>query len=229
MVGIADRIGGRLRDAVRAALAPAADPREVYVNPQRKQRELLDSVVAAIGQLRDSREGLSARAGEVRARLPALLDQARSDLAAGRRDLARQVLVRRQAAAGELQVLERQLTDVEREQSELELLESRLAAQLEALAARQEVILARYSAAEAQVRIREAAAGVSGDLAELTAALRRAEDRTEGMEARATAIDRLVREGMLEAPGSPGENLEALPAGPVEVEAELARLQAEIG
>jgi len=228
VVGFADRIGGRLRDAVKAALAPAADPREVYANPERKQRELLDSVVAAIGQLRASRERLAGKAGEVRAKLPALLDQARSELAAGRRDLARHALVRRQAAAGELQVLERQLADVEREQSELELLESRLAAQLEALAARQEVILARYSAAEAQVRIREAAAGVSGDFAELAAALRRAEDRTESMEARATAIDRLVREGMLEAPALPGEELEALPAGPADVETELARLQAEI-
>jgi phage shock protein A len=68
------------------------------------------------------------------------------------------------------------------------------------------VIKARYSAAEAQVRINEAMTGVSQDFADLTATLHRAEQTTEEMQARATAIDRLVQEGDLEsinfAPGA---------------------------
>jgi phage shock protein A len=63
------------------------------------------------------------------------------------------------------------------------------------------VIKARYSAAEAQVRINEAMTGVSEDFADLTAALHRAEQTTEDMQARATAIDRLVQEGDLESIG----------------------------
>src|SRR2546430_15041116 len=79
------------------------------------------------------------------------------------------------------------------------MIEQRLSAQIEAFAARQEVIKARFSAAEAQVRINEAMTGVSQDFAELTATLHRAEQTTEEMQARATAIDRLVQEGDLEA------------------------------
>jgi phage shock protein A len=223
-MGLFDRIGGGLRKAMNAALAPAADPRQVYVNPYQKQRRLLDSVVEAIASVGESKSRLSAKVTEVRGQLDVLLEQAREELRAGRQDLARLALQRRQSAAAELAVLERQLAVVEREQADLKVVESKLAGQLEALAARQEVILARYSAAEAQVKIREAAAGVSGDLADLTAALRRAEDRTESMEARATAIERLVKEGMLADDDT--DTPAALP--PADVEAELARLQAEL-
>jgi len=79
------------------------------------------------------------------------------------------------------------------------MIEQRLSGQIEAFAARQEVIKARFSAAEAQVRINEAMTGVSQDFADLTATLQRAEQTTEEMQARATAIDRLVQGGDLEA------------------------------
>jgi len=48
------------------------------------------------------------------------------------------------------------------------------------------------------VRINEAMTGVANDFADLTATLHRAEQTTEEMQARATAIDRLVQEGDLE-------------------------------
>jgi phage shock protein A len=101
--------------------------------------------------------------------------------------------------AHELATLERQLGEVEKEEAALAMIEQRLAGQIEAFSARQEVIKARYSAAEAQVRINEAMTGVSQDFADLTAALHRAERTTEEMQARATAIDRLVRDGDLES------------------------------
>src|SRR5207248_695959 len=61
------------------------------------------------------------------------------------------------------------------------------------------VVMARYNAAEAQVRINEAVTGVSQEFADLTAALARAEEKTEDMQARASAIDRLVQEGILDS------------------------------
>lgn len=56
--------------------------------------------------------------------------------------------------------------------------------------------------------------GVSQDVEDLGAALRKAEGKTESMQARAFALDRLIAEGVLEtaklapavAPGSPGAN-----------------------
>jgi phage shock protein A len=111
----------------------------------------------------------------------------------------------------------------------LSMVEQRLATQIEAFAARQQVIRARYSAAEAQVRINEAVTGVSEDFSDLTAALQRAEEKTQNMQARATAIDKLVQEGDLEtvAETSSGDLL-ALPGGDEEVEHQLAALEADL-
>ena len=60
---------------------------------------------------------------------------------------------------------------------------------------------ARYGAAEAQVRVNEALGGVSQELADLGVALKVAEEKAEYMQARATAIDRLIEDGILELPG----------------------------
>ena len=228
-VGILDRITKKLKESTTAALAPAVDPREVNLTSHQKQRVLLERVAHAIQEVIAARGRLEASAESVRAKLPELEAQARSELQAGRRNMARLALQRRQVAQVELATLERQLAEVEREEVALSMVEQRLSAQIEAFAARQEVIRARYSAAEAQVRINEAVTGVSADFADLAAALQRAEEKTQSMQARATAIDRLVKDGDLEsvAETSSGE-LPELPGGGEDVENQLAALEADL-
>lgn len=198
-MGILDRISSRLKKGALAALAPAPDPRVTHQTSHQKQRALLSQVAKAGQDVAMAKERLRDTADGVRAKLPAMEDQAREELRAGRAAMARLALQRRQVVWRELQTLESQLAEVEKEQVALAMIEQRLAGEIEAFTARQEVIKARYSAAEAQVRINEAMTGVSQDFADLTAALRRAEENTESMQARATAIDRLVQEGDLEA------------------------------
>jgi phage shock protein A len=220
-MGIFDRIAKRLKEGTTAAFAPAVDPREVNRSAQQKQRALLQQVAAAIKEVIAARERLEASSSSVRARLPELEEQARTELQAGRRDMARLALQRRQVAAVELQTLERQLMEVRREEVALSMVEQRLSTQIEAFAARQELIRARYSAADAQVRIKEALTGVSEDFADLLTALQRAEEKTESMQARATAIDRLVQDGDL-------ETVADAPNGDDEVEHQLAALEANL-
>lgn len=228
-MGLFDRITKKLKESTTAALAPAVDPREVSLTSHQKQRALLEQVARAIREVIAARGRLEASAESVRARLPELEDQARSELQAGRRNMARLALQRRQVAQVELATLERQLAEVEREEVALSMVEQRLSTQIEAFAARQEVIRARYSAAEAQVRINEAVTGVSEDFADLAAALQRAEEKTQSMQARATAIDRLVKEGDLEsvAETTTGD-IPELPGGDQEVERQLAALESDL-
>ena len=198
-MGILDRITRLMKASATAALAPAPDPRVTQLTSHQKQRALLNQVSAAAREVTAAKQRLQATAATVRAKLPTMEEQARLDLKAGRERMARLTLQRRQVVLNELQTLERQLAEVEREEAGLSVIEQRLTGQIEAFAARQEVIKARYSAAEAQVRINEAMTGVSQDFADLTATLHRAEQTTEEMQARATAIDRLVQEGDLDA------------------------------
>ena len=60
------------------------------------------------------------------------------------------------------------------------------------------MIKAQYSAAEAQVRIGEAATGIGEQMADTGLAIQRARDKTEQMTARAAAVDELVEAGTLE-------------------------------
>ncbi|HET9780818.1 MAG TPA: PspA/IM30 family protein [Candidatus Dormibacteraeota bacterium] len=200
-MGIADRLKVLLAKGANVALAPAPDPRVTHQTTHQKQRALLNQVIKATREVTTAKERLKATADDVRAKLPAMEDQARNELRLGHEAAARVALQRRQVVANELATLERQLAEVEKEEAALIIIEQRLSGQIEAVAARQEVIKARYSAAEAQVRMNEAMTGVSQDFADLTAALQRAEQTTEAMQARATAIDRLVEEGDLESIG----------------------------
>ncbi len=194
-----DRIMVLLKKGTTVALAPAPDPRVTHLTSHQKQRALLNQVVIAGKEVTAAKHRLRAAVEAVRAKLPAMEEQARKELKSGHEAMARLALQRRQVVISELETLERQLAEVEKEESALAMIEQRLSGQIEAFAARQEVIKARFSAAEAQVRINEAMTGVSQDFADLTEALHRAERTTEDMQARATAIDRLVKEGDLES------------------------------
>ena len=230
---ILGQLAANLRAGLNAALAPAADPRTTYVSAHQKQQALLAQVGLAVNQVTASKERLQARAKEDRARLPQMLEEARAELVAGRPDAARLSLRRRQVVALELGALEAQLAEVEKDEANLKMLERRLANQVDEFVARQELIVARYNAAEAQIQIKEAVTGVSKEFAELTAALEQAEEKTEGMEARVSAIDRLVRDGLLaQAPFDPsagGLDARLQQAGADDdVEGQLAALQRDI-
>ena len=196
-----DRLKAVLAKGATVALAPAPDPRVAQLTSHQKQRALLDQVVKAGQEVTAAKLRLQATAEAVRQKLPGMEAQARQELRSGNEAMARLALQRRQVVAHELETLERQLAEVEKEEAGLAVIEQRLSGQIEAFAARQEVIKARHSAAEAQVRINEAITGVSQDFADLTATLHRAEQTTEAMEARATAITRLVQEGDIESIG----------------------------
>ena len=70
------------------------------------------------------------------------------------------------------------------------------------------MIKAQYSAAEAQVKIGEAATGIGEQMADTGLAIQRAKDKTEQMQARASAIDELTEAGALEDFTSPDTQLD---------------------
>jgi phage shock protein A len=94
------------------------------------------------------------------------------------------------------------------------------------------VIKAQYSAAEAQVRIGEAATGIGEHMADVGLAVQRAKDKTEQMQARANAIDELTTAGALEDFTSSGDDIDrqlAQISQGGQVDDELAKMKAELG
>jgi phage shock protein A len=94
------------------------------------------------------------------------------------------------------------------------------------------VIKAQYSAAEAQVRIGEAATGIGEQMADVGLAVQRAKDKTEQMQARANAIDELTTSGALTDLTSSGDDIDrqlAQISQGGQVDDELAKMKAELG
>ena len=95
------------------------------------------------------------------------------------------------------------------------------------------MIKAQYSAAEASVRIGEASTGIGDQMADTGAAIDRARDKTEEMQARASAMDELidVRDARgLHVGGETQLDRElAQLTSKSKVDDELAKMKAEIG
>ncbi len=175
-----------------SALDGAEDPRRVLDYAYDQQQHLLINLRRGLVDVATAEQQLGQEAQRIETRMPKLDEQARRALSAGREDLARIAVERKKLAMDELEGLKEQLAGVEADKQRLAAQERALQARVEQFRTHREVVAARYTAAEAEVRIKESLAGVSGELAELGMAVGRAEEKTDRLQARARAIDSLV-------------------------------------
>jgi phage shock protein A len=158
--------------------------------------------------------------------------QARDAVKANREDLGREALTRKAAIQGQLGSIMEQGQQLEAQQAKLVEGEKALSAKVESFRTQKEVIKAQYSAAEAQVKISEAATGIGENMSDIGSAVQRAKDKTEQMQARASAVDELTAAGTLDDFTSSGDDLDRQlrqiqQSG--EVDDELAKMKAEVG
>jgi phage shock protein A len=232
-------LGGRFSTVVKAKVSRlldrAEDPGETLDYGYNKQLELLQNVKKGIADVVTSKKRLQMQEEQIKQQVVKLDTQARQALAQGREDLARAALERKTVAQTELQSLDQQIADLENQQDQLTENEKKMRAKIEAFRTKKEVIKAQYSAAEAQVKISEAANGVGEQMADLGLAMQRAEDKTEQMRARASAVEELEKAGTFDditQLGPPQDDIDKqlaeLSAGS-QVDDELAKMKAELG
>lgn len=197
-MGVLGRMGTLIKAKMSQILDRAEDPRLTMDYSYEKQVEMLQGVKRGIVDVVTSKRRIQLQAAKLQDNVAKLDVQARQAVSAGRDDLAKLALERKQAALMQLQGLDSQISDLEREQEKLTTAEQRLSTKIEAFRTRKETIKAQYSAAEAQVRIGEAVTGLSEEMADVGMSVQRAEDKTEKLRARAGAIDELVAAGTLE-------------------------------
>jgi len=235
MPGLAGRMSTVVKAKISKLLDRAEDPGETLDYGYQKQVELLQNVKKGIADVVTSKKRLQMQSKKLEESVVKLDTQARQALGAGREDLARMALERKSLAQGELQGLDGQIKELENQQEQLIENEKKLRTKIETFRTKKEVIKAQYSAAEAQVRISEAANGVGEQMADLGLAIQRAEDKTEDMRARASAVEELEKAGAFEditqlgsGPTDIDRELASLTAGQ-QVDDELAKMKAEIG
>jgi len=213
-----------------SAMDRAEDPRQVLDYAYTQQQLLLVKLRQGLVEVATSKQQLERQSKKLEARVPQLEDQAKRALGAGRDDLARIALERKRSATVELEGLSAQIAEVGAEEKRLAGQERSLQVRIEEFRTHRDVVSARYSASEAEVKVKEALSGVSGELAELGMAVGRAEEKADRLQSRAKALDSLVDIGALEPAGGGDyvENeLKRLTSG-AEIDDELERLKAEI-
>ncbi len=235
MAGMGGRMSTVIKAKVSKLLDKAEDPGETLDYSYQRQLELLQSVKKGIAEVVTSKKRLQMQTDKMQQSVVKLDTQARQALAAGKEDLARIALERKQVTQAELQGLAQQVADLEAQQEKLIASEQKLRAKVEAFRTKKEVVKAQYSAAEAQVQISGAASGVGEEMADVGLAMQRALDKTEDMKARASAVEELEAAGTFEdltALGEGGDDIDRQLkelTTDTQVDDELSKLKAEIG
>ena len=234
MAGLMSRASTVVKAKFSKLLDRAEDPAETLDYSYEKQLELLQNVKRGIADVVTAKKRLSCRRRSSSRASSSSTTQAREALAAGREDLARagaRAQVRPCSSSSRASTSRSQ--QLEQQQEKLVASEKQLSAKIEAFRSQKEVIKAQYSAAEAQVRIGEAATGIGEQMADTGLAIQRAKDKTEQMQARASAIDELTdvghARGLHLRPDRSSTASSSAIVSKSQVDDELEQMKAELG
>jgi phage shock protein A len=235
MPGLSGRIETLTKAKISHLLDRAEDPAETLDYAYERQIEDLQNVKKGIADVVTAKKRLQMQEEQLHQQADKLDSQAKEAMSQGREDLARAAIERKQLIVGETSSLDQQVADLESQQEKLTDAERTLQTKIEEFRTKKEVIKAQYSASEAQVHISEAATGIGDHMADLGEAMQRAIDKTDQMQARASAVEELQAAGTfddLTSLGPPQDDidrqLDQLGAKST-VDDELAKLKAEVG
>ena len=194
-MGLLSRVLTMFKVKASSVLDRVEDPRQLLDYAYEQLQGLLLKTKQGLVEVATSKARLVQELERLRARLPQAEVQARRALESGREDLAQIVLQRKQSVLAELESLDLQIAGVSKDEVRLTRAKHELSARVDEFRTRRGVIAARYTAAKAQVRAVEGLTGMSAEFSDLSMALGRAMEKTDRMEARATAIGELLDQG----------------------------------
>jgi phage shock protein A len=230
-MGLLNRMGTVVKSKMNKLVDKMEDPRETLDYSYQKQLELLQNVKRGVAEVTTSKKRLELQKAKLNLNIDKLNAQARDAVKAGREDLARIALERKNGLMSQVQSLDQQIDDLNKEQEKLQATERRLSAKVESFRTKKETIKAQYSAAEAQVKITESVTGISEEMADVGMAVQRAEEKTEDMKARSAALDELLEAGTLEDFTGGEDDIEkelAMISATSNIESELESLKEEV-
>ena len=233
MAGLMSRATLIVKAKFSKLLNRAENPTETLDYSYEQMLEQLQNVKRGVADVVTAKKRLELQTQKLEGNVVKLETQARQAVGANREDLARQALERKAVAQQQLQSLDGQVQGLQAQQDKLVEAQQTLETRVESFRSQKEVLKAQYSAAEAQVRVGEAATGIGSHMNDTGLAIQRAKDKTEELQARASAIDELTTTGALED-FTAGDQTQldrdlAQISTTGQVDSDLARLKAEVG
>jgi phage shock protein A len=231
-MGVMKRLSGIVQAKTNKLLDKAEDPRESLDLSYQKQLESLQKVRRSVADVTTAKKRIELQANQLQQQADKLQQQAKAALGQGNEDLAREALARRAALAEQLTDLQTQHEQVAGQEVKLVDTAQRLQTQVDSFRTKKETMKATYTAAEAQTKIGEAVSGISESMSDAGMSMQRAQDKIDGMQARAGAMDELLASGALTNLSQPVDDIQAQLdklSSTDAVDTELAALKAEIG
>lgn len=217
-MGLISRFTTFIKTVFSSALDKAEDPGMTLDYSYQKQLEQLQNLRRAIADVVTNEKRLELQQAQVQTQMAKYDDQARQALAANREDLARMALERKQNLSVQLTGFQQQIEQLKAQQDKFVVMEQRLSSRVEAFRTQKEMVKAQYGAAQAQVKIQEAATGLSEEMTDVNMAVQRAQDKVLSMQARAQAMDQLIEQGTFQEVGQIG------PGGGDYIDRQLAQI-----
>ncbi len=233
MAGLMSRTALLVKSKYSKLLNRAENPNETLDYSYEQMLEQLQNMKRGVADVVTAKKRIELQQQKLEQNVVKLESQARQAVGANREDLAKQALERKVVAQQQLQQMDAQVKQLEAQQEQLIAAEQQLETRIEGFRTQKEVLKAQYSAAEAQVKVGEAATGIGQHMADTGLAIQRAKDKTEELQARASAIDELTTSGALEdfTAGDQTQldrELQQISSSS-QVDDELAKLKAEVG
>ena len=224
----------RAHDIVQAkankALDAAEKPDEMLDLSYEQMLDQITQVRRALVQIAASRKQLELQEQQFQHSVDHLQDQAKAAMAAGKEDLAKEALTRKAAAQSEVDGMDAQHEQLTEQEQKMEQTLDALQKRVDDFRTRKEVLKAQDTAAQAVSSVDASVAGISTTIGDSGAALQRAQDKIQAMQARAGAMDELLQSGVLEDVGGHDDiqaELDEVTSNS-EVDSELAALKAQI-
>jgi phage shock protein A len=200
-MGIFSRLTNLLRMRANTALDKAEDPGQVMDYSYSKQLEQLQQLRRSIADVVTNEKRLELLESQIQQQSNKLDQQAMQALQTNREDLARLALQRKEALLTQINSYEQQIAQLRAQEEHLVEMERTVSARIEAFRTQKEMVKAQYGAAQAQVKINEAATGISQEMSEMNLATQRAQDKVLSMQSRANAMESLIEQGTLSEQG----------------------------
>jgi phage shock protein A len=229
-VGVFSRFTNYIKTVMSSFLDRAEDPGQTLDYSYQKQNEQLQNLRRSIADVVTSEKRLELQEAQINAQIEKLDGQARQALTVNREDLARLALEKKQTLQSQIGTFDTQIAQLKEQQQKFVAMEQRLSSRVEAFRTQKEMVKAQYNAAQAQVKIQEAASGISEEMGDVNMAVERAQDKVLQMQARANAMDELTQSGTLPELGS-GDALDrqlAQISSQSDVDQELAALKTQM-
>jgi phage shock protein A len=233
MAGLMSRTMLVIKAKYSKLLNRAENPTQTLDYSYEQMLEQLQTMKRGVADVVTAKKRIELQQQKLEQNVVTLEGQARQAVAASRDDLATQALRRKAVAQQQLQDMDVQVKQLQGQQDKLVDAQQQLETKIAAFRSQKEILKAQYSAAEAQVKVGEAATGIGKGMADTGLAIQRAKDKTEEMQARANAIDELTSTGALDDLTAGDQDQLTRELAQVstanQVNDELARLKAEVG